>query len=318
MPTELDIHPAARSERLQAYRNVHEVWGGGVDLDAYVRWRVESVQHNRATWFVGCLAGRVVTSLGCYPLRFRLCGTIEPGMAIGAVHTVPAHRGRGYAPQLIRWVEEYQQQRGTKLSLLYSDIDPDYYARLGYRICSSWHGRADQSSAAELLASPPPESSGFKLLPSSAPDQWEMLADFYQQYHSGFAISISRNADYWKYLLAKDRDDLFFWLHDSASNRRGYVRVGPDGNLWKIRDVGLDERCPNGLRTLLSELIRAGRARGVESISGWLPDKPAVRALFRLVERRDEVTMLKSLDRSISLPQHILADAQNFCEIDHV
>ena len=133
----LDIHPASETERIAAYRNVHDVWSGGLDLEAHVARRLQSVQHNRADWFVGTLDGDVVTSLACYPLMFQLDGDSVPGIALGSVHTRADCRRRGFAGELIAWVEEHQQRRGVVLSLLYSDIDPRYYARLGYQECPS-------------------------------------------------------------------------------------------------------------------------------------------------------------------------------------
>ena len=133
MPADsLEIHPADAGEQRAAYTNVHEVWGGEQPLEEYLAWRLNSVQHQRACWYVGCLEGRVVTSLGAYPLLFHVGGRQVAGFAIGAVHTVPDCRKRGYAARLMAWVEAHQRQQGAELGLLYSDIDPDYYAAHGY------------------------------------------------------------------------------------------------------------------------------------------------------------------------------------------
>jgi len=114
--------------------------------------RLHSVQHNRAQWYSGCLANKVVTSLGCYPLQFRLDGAVVKGIAIGAVHTLAEFRGNGFAPQLIRYVEENQRSYGAAISRLYSDIGPDYYARQGYQICPAWQGWIDVDSVLPAVA----------------------------------------------------------------------------------------------------------------------------------------------------------------------
>ena len=97
--------------------------------------------HTAEGWYVGTLDGRVVTSLGCYPIRFQIDGEDLPGIAIGSVHTLSEVRGRGFAPQLIDWVE--RDNPGAALSVLFSDIQPEYYARIGYVLCPSLEGWVD-------------------------------------------------------------------------------------------------------------------------------------------------------------------------------
>ena len=51
---------------------------------------------------------------------------------IGAVFTSPASRGRGAARELIERLLERAAADGADLALLFSEIGPDYYARLGF------------------------------------------------------------------------------------------------------------------------------------------------------------------------------------------
>ena len=66
--------------------------------------------------------------------RFEPCSTASrsrsPG--IGAVFTAPAARGRGAARELIDRLLERAAADGADLALLFSEIGPDYYARLGF------------------------------------------------------------------------------------------------------------------------------------------------------------------------------------------
>src|SRR4051812_41546092 len=104
----LDIHRASPDELVAAHRNVFDIWSKGLNLEEHLRYRLdESPSHIRATWFVGCLDGRVVVSLGAYPLMFRIGDKELPGIAIGSVYTVGEFRGRGFAPQLIKYVEDH-------------------------------------------------------------------------------------------------------------------------------------------------------------------------------------------------------------------
>ena len=51
---------------------------------------------------------------------------------LGAVFTSPASRGRGAARDLIERMLERAEADGADLALLFSEIGPDYYARLGF------------------------------------------------------------------------------------------------------------------------------------------------------------------------------------------
>src|SRR5262245_3080510 len=122
MTSALDIHPASPDELTAAHANVFDIWNKGLPLEEHLRYRLNSPKHTRAAWFVGSLDGRVVVSLGCYPLVFRLLGQDVPGIAIGSLYTVKEFRGRGFAPQLLAWVEDHHKH--AALSILYSDIEP--------------------------------------------------------------------------------------------------------------------------------------------------------------------------------------------------
>ena len=122
MPTSLDCHLASSAEITAAFRNVHEFWGGDSQIDEYVKQRLASRHHQRATWYVGCVDGTVACSLGAFPFELGLADSIERAIFIGCVHTRPEDRGQGFVPQLFEFVENAEQQAGVKWSLLFSDI----------------------------------------------------------------------------------------------------------------------------------------------------------------------------------------------------
>ncbi len=148
MASELDIHIASTDEQLAAHRNVFDIWSKGLSLEDHLRYRMTAPMHQRATWIVGCVDGRVVTSLASYPVRFRVHGEEMPGIAIGSVYTLADFRGLGFAPRLLEWAESHQREHGAAWSVLYCDIKPDYYARLGYALCPSLEGWRDPRDGA--------------------------------------------------------------------------------------------------------------------------------------------------------------------------
>jgi predicted N-acetyltransferase YhbS len=312
-----DIHPASPEERLAAYRNVHDVWSGGLPLEEHVQRRLQSVRHNRAAWFVGSVGGRVVSSLACYPLQFHYRGQRMPGMALGSVHTLAEYRGRGLAPRLVAWVEEHQRQQGNVLSLLYSDIGVQYYARLGYIACPAWHITA----SSEAIAAAPSLGDAGRLVRCSASREVVELAAMYSAYHGRFPVAIDRTADYWEFLLRLRPEDEFFWLMDAGGERLGYVRMGSVAipvATTKVWDYALCRHDDRLLELLGLAVVDLARQRGWGRLAGWWPGGPLRRSWLPLEPRQQEITMLKPLDGTVILGPADLEATDRFCEIDHV
>ncbi len=310
LPLALDMQPASEEQRLAAYRNVFDVWSGGLSMEEHLARRLRSPQHNRAKWFVGCVAGRVVASLACYPLRFHLHGRSVAGMAIGSVHTLAEFRGRGFAPKLIDWVERRRRGDGAAISLLYSDISPDYYARLGYQRCPAREGYSKTD------APPPPD--GLSLRRFEPAPETAAMAALYEAHHAVAPIAIERTADYWRYLLTKSQQDEFYWLVDAADRPLGYVRLAVTPSGTRVSDYAIAPDTSASLESLYALALNLAAERGWPSLGGWLPDKPAARKWFDLTPRAKEITMLKPLDPATRLDAETLGSAEGFCEVDHV
>jgi len=308
----LDIHEASPSELTAAHENVFDIWSKGLPLDEHVASRLASPKHRLATWYVGTLDTRVVVSLGCYPLQFKYCNQLIPGFSIGSVYTVKECRGQGYAPQLLSWVEKQERQRGAKIGLLYSDIDPKYYERLGYQLCPSLEGWLDPRNIA------PPEPTAYHLQELNSGQRWPELAALYANYHGAMPISIARDNAYWQALLERFPEERFYALCDRAGGWQGYVRTGVRGLQWRITDYALEDQSLELAEALYAAAIELARQGGAEQFGGWLPDHPSSLQFFELHDRKTEITMLKSLDASLPLDAEMLELASRFCEIDHV
>lgn len=303
----LDVHPAAPEEIAAAHRNVFDIWSKGLPLDEHVQYRLNSPSHSRATWYVGTLDRRVVVSLGCYPVAFHWERRTVPGIAIGSIYTVKDCRGRGFAPRLLAFVEQDQQARGAELSVLYSDIDPNYYAQLGYQLCPSWQG-----SALEMLICDVQD----RLVEIDAREHLPWLMSTYAGYHGSLPLSFARDESYWQAMLKKFADDRFFLFQDSSGQPLGYVRVGVKSNAWRITDFALLDQSPELLARMYSAFLE--QAAGADAtVNGWLPDTPTTREYFALSPRPTEITMFKPLVARPLTPAAI-AGTTYFCEIDHV
>ena len=135
----LEFRAAGPAEIIEAFRQVHAQWPHADKVDEHVAQRLASVQHKRATWFVGCLKGKVVCSLGAYPYHtFGPVGSC-PARVFGAVYTVAEHRRQGYAAELLRSVIAHYGKQGVTEFALFSDIAPGYYEGLGFCMLSLIH-----------------------------------------------------------------------------------------------------------------------------------------------------------------------------------
>ncbi len=309
---QLDIHRASQDELIAAHKNVFDIWSGGRSLEEHLRHRLTSPMSARASWFVGCVEGRVVTSLGCYPLRFFLRGREVAGIAIGSVYTIREFRGRGFAPQLLNWVEQHEAARQAALSVLYSDIEPIYYARLGYQLCPSFEGWREARQ--ELTCS----SEGYRLAAASPQEHLAQLMRLYAGYHAGFGLAIARDESYWLAILQKFSDDVFHVLEAPDGSWAGYVRVGWRGSDWRIIDYALASHSGELAQRMYAALLQLAQSSSVRRVGGWLPKTPEAEKFFALEPRRSEITMVKPLDSTVIIDEAMIRDTTHFCEIDHV
>ncbi|MBM81967.1 MAG: hypothetical protein CMJ78_15450 [Planctomycetaceae bacterium] len=308
MTDHLEIHEASFEERKQIYANVFDFWQWADTVEEHVEMRMESVQHQRARWYAGYLDGELVSSLGAYPIDFSFNGECVPGISIGSVHTLEAYRGRGLVPQLMRRVEELEVDNGARLSMLYSDISPGYYARLGYQRCPSWYVWLDVENLADA-------ETEFELEEFMVADQLDEVKQRYEYYlNTDFAIA--RSDDYWQYVLNKSEDDIYCWVSFRGS-RLGYVVAGAaDGDLI-VRDYAVSGG--SGVVTdCLPELAKIAAQSELKCVGGWLAAPATLPSTFRMEARSAEITMIKHLqDAELITEQHRVACAE-MREIDHV
>lgn len=308
MTADLDIHPASPDEVVAAHTNVHELWSKGLPLEEHIRARLESPSHSRATWFVGTIDGRVVTSLGSYPVAFRLHGKTLPGIAIGGVYTLSDFRGRGFAPRLLTGAEEHARGQGAALSVLYSDIGVDYYARLGYVACPSLQGWFEPKSV--------PAGPG-RLTPIDPLEHLPQLKQLYAAYHGVLPLSIARDDGYWASIL-KNATNRFYALETPAGPWQGYVRLRSAGNDWTINDFALANQTDALADAFFAALAELARQNGVERVGGWMCSCNTTRNLMQLEPRTREITMIKMLNYTGLFDARLISGTSWFQAIDHV
>ena len=128
-----DSAPLVRRARSDELDRVHlhgrDAWGDGLSEVAWLDECRASAKYAAGTWHVLEADGEPVASLIVYEGRFSL----PPGAhGIGSVATSPAARHRGHASALVTGVAARLETAGSHGIWLFSDIDPGFYARLGF------------------------------------------------------------------------------------------------------------------------------------------------------------------------------------------
>ena len=115
----------------------HEIWCDGLARPAYGRYNAAQVRTPWGSRNLRRLAlvdddGRLLSSAKRYDLRASLDGREIAVVGIGAVFTPPSARGRGHAHAVVEANLSEASNDGADLALLFSEIDPAYYARMGF------------------------------------------------------------------------------------------------------------------------------------------------------------------------------------------
>src|SRR5882757_5111775 len=116
--------------------DTYDLWNDGLSRRAYARFYTAQIAtawgrtHLRRFALVN--GDDILASAKLYQLDAVLDGVRLTVAGIGAVFTTPAARGRGAARELIDRLLERAAAGGADLALLFSEIGPGYYARLGF------------------------------------------------------------------------------------------------------------------------------------------------------------------------------------------
>lgn len=121
----------------QILDETHGIWADGLSRPAYARF---NEAQSRTPWgrqhLRRCVLrgedGRVLSSAKRYDLHASLDGRRIRIVGLGAVFTPPNERGRGYAARIVERLVESAARDGAELAVLFSEIDPAFYAAAGF------------------------------------------------------------------------------------------------------------------------------------------------------------------------------------------
>jgi predicted N-acetyltransferase YhbS len=268
----------AREQVVAVSRQNHALWGGGrsqAEHGAYALRQLE-VAGPELLRYVGLAdrRGRVVGSIKRYALLLRdgsAAGGALRAVGIGAVFTAPSARGRGVASALVGAVLDEARALGYAAALLYSDIDPAFYARLGFVALPA----RDWSLPAGAL----PARGALPVRRAVEGDLDRLLGWYEDAWDAGHPTLLrpARSRALFRYFSFRNRLGAP-WIVRWRGRDAGYVMAGPDDprrDLPDPRAPGLfwfDEAAAPGvprerLWATVGALAREARAK---EVYGWL------------------------------------------------
>lgn len=232
-------------------------------LAHYQAVRLRLPRRHGGVWWLLEDGGEAVCSLMAYPLSFAVGQRVVPGHGLGAVATLPAARGRGFATALCRRAIEEAEGEGRRLGLLFSAIPAPFYERLGYRVVPAWNHVIRDLAA---LAASGPAATLVPIDPRSDVPTW---LGHYRAAHPG--AHLFRDEAAWHESLLCNGPDVFHAVGDPA---RGYVRVLLDepGELFVVELMAP----PADHAPVLRALATLGLALRRNRIEGWFDPVPAL------------------------------------------
>ncbi|MCG2730847.1 MAG: GNAT family N-acetyltransferase [Acetobacterium sp.] len=128
-PRTIVIREANPEERELLFRDGYQEWSKNRTLEEYVR--DNSKEDHFGKRFVIDLEGKIVSSLIVLNLE-AIMG--KPIYGIGSVLTPKPHTGKGYATMLLKNCIKQIEKDEDALIFLFSDINPDFYKKLGFSL----------------------------------------------------------------------------------------------------------------------------------------------------------------------------------------
>jgi predicted N-acetyltransferase YhbS len=184
--------------------------------------------------------GILLASAKQYRVTMRVDGRMVPTIGIGAVFTPPERRGRGHAAALVEHIVQAGRSNGASLAMLFSEIAPRYYERLGFSVVPMQQA---------LVGVPWKPGAPAVLVRTGEPRDFDLIAETQHQRAAAYRFSLVYDAEWLQYTLAK---------------KRMLSGFGPPGT----RDVEFFV-CEEGTRAVAWVLLQIARRRGISDAESW-------------------------------------------------
>jgi GNAT superfamily N-acetyltransferase len=218
---------------------------------------------------------RLLASAKGYDLTVTLGGSQAAVCGLGAVFTDPAYRGRGLAAELVEGLLARGRADGAAFGLLFSEIGPDYYARLGFEVVPLPPMTAIRVSESPRYGAP------MTMIRGGDARDLKAIAAMGRVRAETAAFHLDRDPTFIQYGISKKRllaglgragdRELHFFIAEEGTTAAAYVVISVAAATWTIEECG--DRDPTGARVgaMLQALIAREPGERRSSIAAWLP-----------------------------------------------
>ncbi|MCU1386172.1 MAG: hypothetical protein JWL71_4869 [Acidobacteria bacterium] len=259
--------------------DTHAIWSDGLSRHAYGRLYAAQVGtpwgRTHLNRFALVDGDEVRASAKLYRFAAVLDGKPIQVAGIGAVFTPPASRGRGAARELIARLLERATNDGADLALLFSEIGPDYYARLGFQTVAIADRQLRVTESTRY---------GAPMTMVRGGDDRDLndIVTMDAARAAAYRFHLLRDRDLVQFAIARKRmlaglgplgaRTLHFFIAEEGASAVAYVVISAQQNMWTVQEVG--DRDPSGARAgaILQALIARAPAEKRPAIRAWLPD----------------------------------------------
>ncbi len=274
-----------------------DIWAPGLDRSRYRHyqwWQLRSPWGRRHISYLGYFSESNELQASCklYRFEYQAHSRFLKVGGIGAVFVDKKHRGRSYGLKMLELLAEECRAQGYDALILNSDIDPEYYEKLGYYLFDYETFSVDLSdqflraSIRHLDSiSDPHLNETFSVRPVENPDFAEMCRH-HGRWLANQKFGLKRSTEYWQYKIDKER---YLQKHSKLNWPRqdivtdnygqftgGYALVEQSGRFLRVLEVIGPERVRN---SLWSQIFSLAQRRQIKTVRGWSIMAPPVKGL---------------------------------------
>jgi GNAT superfamily N-acetyltransferase len=253
------------------------LWGEGLSREAYGKYNRAQL----ATPWGAARLQRVALVEGGRLLatakRYRLDALVDRQpvtlLGLGAVYTPEPRRRRGHAADLLRRLMDEAAAGGFGGAILFSEIDPRYYERLGFRRLT-----INQVS----LAIRPLARGGTPAIPMRSGDFGDVpsIVEMHGMQAEGFRFALRRDADHVRHAITRKRllaacgtpghRNVEFLVVEEGGRAAAYVVLLEVGDFTMVTECG--DRDPSGARVgAMLQAVAAREPGRPARLRAWLP-----------------------------------------------
>jgi hypothetical protein len=274
-----EVVPATGQLLERILDDTFHLWGEGLDRAGYARYNRAQLATPWGSTNLRRVAlvenGRLLATAKRYDLIGRIDRQPVRILGLGAVFTPESERGHGHAGTLLRGMLDDGAAEGFGLAVLFSEIDPSYYARLGFQ-------RLPIHQVA--LTVRPGTRVGTPMIPMRSGDFGDLaaLAEMSATCDAGYRLALTRDAEYIRHVITKKRllaacgrpghRMVEFLVVEEGGRAAAYVVLFEVGEFAMVSECG--DRDPAGGRVgaLLQAALARDPTRRLRLRAWWPPD----------------------------------------------